>query len=297
MVPRPYFVVQGVVLAGWGLLGVEGGWIAVAEWQVAAHCLVGECYDAKGMSAPVGAGRSDEFHRRSPSGHGQGCHRVRHRLKTRVKADWSVRGGLTHENNSRMGHQGMRLPQSTISRRRPLRSSTKIFPPLATASCRYFCMPIPFRITSVMVVLRFLASSRITSTSSGERLTLSFTTGLAIRHPYNRKLDEINTKGRNRARYGTVRLCQAVLTCHRGKARANGRAVKLIDDAAWNQQRERAILAAFQTGHPVFADSDGVLRYVDGDCEPVADDVGSSKTDPATVKRPWWRRVWMGGGL
>jgi hypothetical protein len=147
-------------------------------------------------------------------------------------------------------------------------------------------------------VLLFAESSRITATSSGGRLTLSFTTGLAIRHPYNRRLDEINTKSSSCGCHGTVRLCQAVLTCHRGKARANGRAVKLMDEAAWHRQRERAILAAFQTGRPVFADSDGVLRYVDGACEPVTDDAGPSETDLATIKRPWWRRVWLwiGGG-
>lgn len=53
-----------------------------------------------------------------------------------------------------------------------------------------------------------------------------------------------------------------------------------------------APLAAFQVGRLVFADSDGVLRY-DGDCEPVTDDAGPSKTDLAAVKRPWWRRVWL----
>ena len=42
----------------------------------------------------------------------------------------------------------------------------------------------------------------------------------------------------------------------------------------WDKQRERAILAVFQTGRPVFTDSDGQLRYTDGAGEPVAEDVG-----------------------
>jgi len=47
-----------------------------------------------------------------------------------------------------------------------------------------------------------------------------------------------------------------------------------MNDPEWDKQRERAIWAAFQTGRPVFADSDGELRYADGDGEPVAQDVG-----------------------
>ena len=73
----------------------------------------------------------------------------------------------------------------------------------------------------------------------------------------------------------------------------------------WDKQRERAILAAFQTGRPVFADSDGELRYTDGAGEPVADDVGVPKEDlpqAATVAHrsslSWWTRLcrWWGGG-
>ncbi len=47
--------------------------------------------------------------------------------------------------------------------------------------------------------------------------------------------------------------------------------------ADWEQQRDRAIAAAFQTGRPVFADSDGEMRYADGDREQLADDVGFTK--------------------
>lgn len=47
-----------------------------------------------------------------------------------------------------------------------------------------------------------------------------------------------------------------------------------MTDAEWEQHRSRAILAAFQTGRPVFADTDGVLHYTDGAKEPVSDDVG-----------------------
>ena len=68
--------------------------------------------------------------------------------------------------------------------------------------------------------------------------------------------------------------------------------MKPMNDAVWNEQRERAILPVFKTGRPVFGDSDGVLRYVDGDCEPVVGDAGLSKTGLAPVKRPWWS-VWQ----
>lgn len=48
-------------------------------------------------------------------------------------------------------------------------------------------------------------------------------------------------------------------------------------DDELEQQRRRAVLAAFQTGRPVFADSEGELHYADGDQEPVAADLGVSK--------------------
>jgi hypothetical protein len=47
-----------------------------------------------------------------------------------------------------------------------------------------------------------------------------------------------------------------------------------VNDDAWDKQRSRAILAAFETGRPVFADTDGDLRYVDGTGERVPEDVG-----------------------
>jgi hypothetical protein len=67
----------------------------------------------------------------------------------------------------------------------------------------------------------------------------------------------------------------------------------VTDDDAWEQQRKRAILAAFQTGRPVFADTDGEMRYADGDHEPLAADVGMPKTPlpNATVKLSWWARL------
>jgi hypothetical protein len=75
-----------------------------------------------------------------------------------------------------------------------------------------------------------------------------------------------------------------------------------VTDDEWERQRQRSILAAFQTGRPVFGDSDGVLRYDDGDREPLADDVGVPKAAlPAVTavatKLSWWTRVkrWMGG--
>ena len=50
-----------------------------------------------------------------------------------------------------------------------------------------------------------------------------------------------------------------------------------MTDDAWEEQRRRAILAAFQTGRPVFADTDGVLRYTDGTKEQVLADVGVAR--------------------
>ena len=47
-----------------------------------------------------------------------------------------------------------------------------------------------------------------------------------------------------------------------------------MTDDEWELKRNRAILAAFQTGRPVFADSDGEMRYVDGDGEPLPAEVG-----------------------
>jgi len=50
-----------------------------------------------------------------------------------------------------------------------------------------------------------------------------------------------------------------------------------VTDDAWDKQRSRAIMAAFQTGRPVFADTDGEMRYVDGDREKLSEDVGVPK--------------------
>jgi len=50
-----------------------------------------------------------------------------------------------------------------------------------------------------------------------------------------------------------------------------------VRDDDWEQQRQRAILAAFQTGRPVFADTDGAMRFADGDGEPLAADVGIAR--------------------
>jgi hypothetical protein len=43
-----------------------------------------------------------------------------------------------------------------------------------------------------------------------------------------------------------------------------------VSDAEWELKKNRAVLTAFQTGRPVFADSEGELRFVDGDGEPVS---------------------------
>lgn len=72
-----------------------------------------------------------------------------------------------------------------------------------------------------------------------------------------------------------------------------------MTDDDWEQRRDRAILAAFQTGRPVFADSEGEMHYADGDHELLADDVGLPKTalPKVTVSLTWWIRVkrWLGG--
>jgi hypothetical protein len=72
-----------------------------------------------------------------------------------------------------------------------------------------------------------------------------------------------------------------------------------MTDDEYEQHRNRAILAAFQTGRPVFADSDGEIRYADGDKEPLADDVGVPKTplSSAAIQLTWRQRMWrwLGG--
>lgn len=72
-----------------------------------------------------------------------------------------------------------------------------------------------------------------------------------------------------------------------------------MNDDAWKQRKERTILAAFQTGRSVFADSDGELRFADGDQEAVPDDIGLPKgaLPQATVTRSWWAHAkrWLGG--
>jgi hypothetical protein len=50
-----------------------------------------------------------------------------------------------------------------------------------------------------------------------------------------------------------------------------------VTDDDWEQQRNRAILTAFQTGRTVFADTDGELRFADGNQEAVPEDVGLPK--------------------
>ena len=50
-----------------------------------------------------------------------------------------------------------------------------------------------------------------------------------------------------------------------------------MTDEEWEKQRTRAVMAAFQTGRPVFADTDGELRYADQARERLPADVGVSK--------------------
>ena len=48
----------------------------------------------------------------------------------------------------------------------------------------------------------------------------------------------------------------------------------MSNDDEWEARRTRAILRALQTGRPVFADTDGEMRYGDGAGERLADEVG-----------------------
>jgi hypothetical protein len=57
-----------------------------------------------------------------------------------------------------------------------------------------------------------------------------------------------------------------------------------VTDEEWEERRKRVIMAAFQTGRPVFADADGVMRYADGDREPLADEVGVAQEPQATTR-------------
>ena len=73
-----------------------------------------------------------------------------------------------------------------------------------------------------------------------------------------------------------------------------------MNDEEWEQQRMRSIMAAFQTGRPVFGDSEGRLEFADGDHERVGDDVGWTGADVpvAKVRISWWARMkrWFGKG-
>ena len=72
-----------------------------------------------------------------------------------------------------------------------------------------------------------------------------------------------------------------------------------MTDDDWEKRRDRSILAAFQTGRPVFGDTDGVLRYADGDGEPLPDDVGVPRGEvpkatahETPIQLSWWERLW-----
>jgi hypothetical protein len=72
-----------------------------------------------------------------------------------------------------------------------------------------------------------------------------------------------------------------------------------VTDEEWEKQRKRAILAAFQTGRPVFADSEGEMRYVDGNGERLPDEIGVPKASMPVAKThiSWWTRFgrWLRG--
>lgn len=67
-----------------------------------------------------------------------------------------------------------------------------------------------------------------------------------------------------------------------------------------DELRNRAIMAAFQSGRPVFGDTTGVLKYADGDKEDVVIDEPtmtiSIAGEPAGSDVSWWARLkeWLG---
>lgn len=69
-----------------------------------------------------------------------------------------------------------------------------------------------------------------------------------------------------------------------------------MTDDEWEQARARAIATAFQTGRPVFADSDGDLKFADDDTSVPADVIQDAVMVTAVEPiRPqglgWWERV------
>jgi hypothetical protein len=56
--------------------------------------------------------------------------------------------------------------------------------------------------------------------------------------------------------------------------------------------RYRAALAAFQSGRPVFANTEGEMRYVDGDCEPVVGAAGGLPMAITLARPSLWARIW-----
>jgi hypothetical protein len=69
-----------------------------------------------------------------------------------------------------------------------------------------------------------------------------------------------------------------------------------VTDDDWEHRRDRAIMATIQTGRAVFADTDGELRYADGNREPLADDIGVVEAPAvaslASAER-WSRRAFV----
>jgi len=66
-----------------------------------------------------------------------------------------------------------------------------------------------------------------------------------------------------------------------------------MDDDEWEQQRNRSIMAAIRTGRPVFGDTNGVLRFADGDQEDVPDEaqVTRAPMPKAEVRETLWARI------
>jgi hypothetical protein len=72
-----------------------------------------------------------------------------------------------------------------------------------------------------------------------------------------------------------------------------------VTDDEWEERRKRIILAAFQTGRPVFGDSDGEMRFADGKGETLPDEVGvpRGQIPIAQTRVAWWARLrhWLRG--
>jgi hypothetical protein len=64
-----------------------------------------------------------------------------------------------------------------------------------------------------------------------------------------------------------------------------------VTDDEWKQRRKHAFEAVFQSGRPVFADSEGAFHYADGGREQLSDSAAELPIPELTPPPPWWARV------